>query len=124
MGSAFLLPTAQAVFQNELVKALRRFVPGIDPLVVLSAGANSEAILRLPRASLGGIVKSYNIALRSTFATGVPFAGAALLVSFFMPWFRYYDASKKPTAKTALNQSEKGNAVKGGKNGENKKTDE
>ncbi|KAH9990888.1 putative gliotoxin efflux pump [Xylariaceae sp. FL0662B] len=94
MGSAFLLPTAQAIFENELIKALRQFVPDIDPLMVLSAGANSAAISSLPRASLGGIVQSYNSALQPTFAIGIPFAGVALLVSFFMPWFRYYDTSK------------------------------
>jgi MFS transporter, DHA2 family, glioxin efflux transporter len=111
MGSAFLLPTTQVVFQNELVKALRKFVPDIDPRAVLSAGANSEAISSLPKASLGGIVQSYNSALRSTFAIGIPFAGMALLVSFFMPWFKYYDAAKKPTASTALRLSERDNAA-------------
>ncbi|KAK7937727.1 uncharacterized protein PG986_014595 [Apiospora aurea] len=37
MGSALLLPTAQAVFQNQLPKALRLFAPDIDPTLVLSA---------------------------------------------------------------------------------------
>ncbi|KAI2615579.1 putative gliotoxin efflux pump [Hypoxylon sp. NC1633] len=115
MSSAFILPTAQAVFQNELLKALRQFAPDIDPLVVLSAGANSEAISNFPRMSQGGIVQSYNSALRSTFVIGIPFAGAALLVSFFMPWFRYHDASNKPAAKPGLAQSERVDAMEGGK---------
>ncbi|KAF7535305.1 hypothetical protein G7054_g5504 [Neopestalotiopsis clavispora] len=109
MGSAFLLPTAQAVFQNELVKALRQFAPDIDPLVVLAAGANSEAISGLPSSSIGGIVQSYTSALRFTFAIGIPFAGVALLVSLFMPWFRYHSAANKPDAATALGEGEKGN---------------
>lgn len=108
---------AQAVFQIELMKALRQLAPGINPLVVLSAGANSEAISSFPRASQGGIVQGYSSALQSTFAIGIPFAGVALLVSFFMPWFRYYDASQKPTAETALTQSEKGDVMEGGKGG-------
>ncbi|KAH8882986.1 putative gliotoxin efflux pump [Thozetella sp. PMI_491] len=107
MGSAFLLPTAQAVFQNELVKALRQLVPDVDPLVVLSAGANTEAISSFPRASVGRIVESYDSALRSTFAIGIPFAGVALLVSLFMPWFRYHGETKKPTGETAPSQEEK-----------------
>ncbi|KAI2777573.1 hypothetical protein F4815DRAFT_285359 [Daldinia loculata] len=106
------------------MKALRQLAPGINPLVVLSAGANSEAISSFPRASQEGIVQGYSSALQSTFAIGIPFAGVALLVSFFMPWFRYYDASKKPTAETALTQSEKGDAMEGGKGEENKKIDE
>ncbi|KAI1121989.1 putative gliotoxin efflux pump [Nemania abortiva] len=111
LGSAFLLPTAQSVFQNKLLQALRRYVPNLDPLVVLSAGANSEAIAQFPKASQAGILQSYRSALRSAFVIGVPFAGVALLVSFFMPWFRYHDASKKPTAETASSQVEKLSAV-------------
>ncbi|KAI8627248.1 putative gliotoxin efflux pump [Xylariaceae sp. FL1651] len=113
LGSAFLLPVAQSVFQNELLQALRRFVPDLDPLVVLSAGANSEAIASFPKASRG-IIQSYNSALQSSFVIGVPFAGVALLVSFFMPWFRYHNASK-PTTETAPGLSEKANAAEGGK---------
>ncbi|KAI1652829.1 major facilitator superfamily domain-containing protein [Daldinia decipiens] len=124
LSSAFILPAAQAVFQKELMKALRQFVPDINPLVVFSAGANSEAIASFPRASQGGIVQGYSSALRSTFAIGIPFAGVALLVSFFMPWFRYYNASQKPTAETALTQLEKVDAMGGGNGGENKKADE
>jgi MFS transporter, DHA2 family, glioxin efflux transporter len=107
MGSAFLLPTAQAVFQNELRKALRQFAPDVNPLVVLAAGANNEAISSLPTAELRGIVQSYISALRYTFAIGVPFAGAALLVSLFMPWFKYHRAANKPTANTASGHQRK-----------------
>lgn len=107
MGSASLLPTAQAVFQNQLIKALEQFAPEINPIVVLGAGANSEAISSLPSASLGGIVQSYAIALRFTFAIGIPFAGIALLVSLFMPWFRYHSAADMPTTNKALGQAER-----------------
>lgn len=124
MGSAFLLPTAQAVFQNELVKALHKFAPDVDPLVILAAGANSEAISSLPSASLGGIVQSYARALRFTFAIGIPFAGTALFVSFFMPWFRYHSAANKSTANTASGQEEKGKALESGKSGDDRKTAE
>ncbi|KAK7917793.1 hypothetical protein PG985_011401 [Apiospora marii] len=113
MGSAFLLPTAQSVFQNQLLKALRLSAPDIDPSVVLSAGASSEAISSLPSASLGGIIQSYTNALRFAFAIGIPFAGIACFVSFFMPWFRYQDASKaSKTGTTASIDPEKKNGVK------------
>lgn len=112
MGSAFLLPTAQAVFQNELLKAMRQFVPDIVPLVVLSAVANNNAISSLPKECLGGIVQSSKMALKSTFAIGILFAGMALMVSFFMPWFRYHDASTKPAAEETLSQKVKGEALK------------
>ncbi|KAI1758727.1 putative gliotoxin efflux pump [Hypoxylon sp. FL1150] len=106
MSSAFILSTAQAVFQNEPLKALRQLVPDIDPLAVLSAGANSEAISNFLRASQGGILQSYDSALRPTFGIGIPFAGVALLVSFFMSWWRYHDASKKTPPETEMNHAE------------------
>lgn len=103
MGSAFLLPTAQSVFQNQLLKALRRSAPDIDPSIVLSAGASSEAISSLPPASLGGIIQGYTSALRFAFAIGIPFAGVSFFVGFFMPWFRYQDAPK--ASKTGTKES-------------------
>ncbi|KAI0199361.1 putative gliotoxin efflux pump [Astrocystis sublimbata] len=95
LGSAFLLPIAQSVFQNKLLQALQQFIPELDPQMVLSAGASSEAIAKFPIATQRGIIQSYDNALRSAFVIGVPFAGIAMLVAFFMPWFRYYDPSKK-----------------------------
>jgi hypothetical protein len=105
-----MLPAAQAVFQNQLVKWLREIVPAMDPFIVLSAGANSNALASLPQENIAGIIESYSKALRSTFAIGIPFAGIALFVSFFMPWFKYADASKKVDAKKAETLSGKGDA--------------
>ncbi|KAI0131550.1 hypothetical protein F4814DRAFT_445691 [Daldinia grandis] len=52
----------------------------------------------------------------------------SLLASFFMPWFRYHDTSKKPTAETALTRSEReekrSNAIEARKGEENKETDQ
>ncbi|KAI1335898.1 putative gliotoxin efflux pump [Xylariaceae sp. FL0016] len=126
MGSAFLLPTAQAVFQNKLLKALYHYVPDIDPLAVLSAGANSEAIAGFPEVSQGGIVQSYARALHVTFAIGIPFAGVASLVSLFMPWFKYHDASKKTSTEAAVLESENSNGpvTEGERGMEDKKTGE
>jgi hypothetical protein len=95
MGSAFLIPTAQIIFQSKLVQALRRFVPELDPGKVLSAGATPGALASFPASSAAGIARSYVHALRYTFAIGIPFAGMAVAVSLLMPWFRYEDASKK-----------------------------
>lgn len=58
-------------------------------------------------------MQSYTSALRFAFAIGIPFAGVALIVSFFMPWFRYQDASKaSATAARASGNPEKGTGEK------------
>ncbi|KAH7406343.1 major facilitator superfamily transporter [Phaeosphaeria sp. MPI-PUGE-AT-0046c] len=103
--------TSIIIWTNEFIKSLRTLAPAVDPLVVVSAGANKEAISSLPDQSLTGIVQSYSRALHFTFAIGIPFAGLALLVSLFMPWFKYTDASQKAAAKTEENHLEKGSAV-------------
>ena len=95
MGSAIFIPTAQAVFQNELLKALKAFVPQLDPLEVLAAGANKEGVHSFPQDMIPGILQSYVRALKYTFAVGVPLAGVALLVAPFMPWFKYHNESQK-----------------------------
>ena len=95
MGSALLIPTAQVVFQSKLVLALQRIVPELDPVSVLAAGATRDALASLPTSSAAGVVRSYVQALKYTFAIGIPFAGMAVVVSLFMPWFKYHDASKR-----------------------------
>jgi hypothetical protein len=97
MGSAVFLPPAQAVFQNQLLKAVRRFLPGNNPFEVLAAGANSAAVHSFSQDVIPDVLRSYAWALRFTFALGVPLAGVSLLASFFMPWFKYHNESlKKP----------------------------
>lgn len=53
-------------------------------------------------------MQSYINALRYTLAIGIPFAGIALFVSLFMPWFRYHSAANKPTVSKGSAQAEKG----------------
>jgi hypothetical protein len=101
MGSAIFIPTAQAVFQNELLKALKVFVPQINPLEVLAAGANAQGVHSFPPNMISGILQSYVRALKYTFAVGVPLAGVALLVSPFMPWFKYHNESQKKDSSEA-----------------------
>jgi hypothetical protein len=90
---------------------LRQIVPEMDPMLVLSAGANSNAIASLPQEDIAGTMESYSRALRSTFAIGIPFAGMAFIVSFFMPWFKYADASKKADMKTEETRLETGDTI-------------
>ncbi|CAG8953380.1 hypothetical protein HYFRA_00010127 [Hymenoscyphus fraxineus] len=95
MGSAFVIPAAQALFQNQLLKSLRELSPAVEPLAILAAGATPEGIALFPEAIQTGIRKSYVQALRYAFAIGIPAAGFAFIVSFFMPWFKYHDTSMK-----------------------------
>ena len=89
MGSAIFIPVAQSVFQNSLLKALKHFLPQVNPTEVMAAGANSAAVHSLAKPIIPSVLQSYVSALRFTFAIGIPLAGISLLVSLFMPWFKY-----------------------------------
>jgi hypothetical protein len=94
-GGAFIIAAAQAIFQNQLVHALHRFAPDIDPLSVLSLGATDNALASLPPSVLPGIVHGYVVALKYVFALGIPISGIAFFVAFLQPWIRYDDPRKK-----------------------------
>lgn len=90
LGAAYAIAAAQGIFQNELLKVLPTNVPGVNPALVLSAGATSDrSSLPSTPALIEGIQKSYVHAIRLTFALGIPLAGIAFLSTPFMPWFKY-----------------------------------
>ncbi len=93
-GGALTVAAAQGVFQTQLVQQLRKNVPDINPAMILSLGAADEAVSTLPAHSIVGIHHSYVLALRYTFAVGIPVAGIALISSFFQPWIKYHDPHK------------------------------
>ena len=92
-----MIAAAQGIFQNELLRDLRKTAPGLNPLIVLSLEASSDAAKALPQESLGVILKAYALAIRRTFILAIPIAGIAFIVSFFQPWFKYHkpDATGK-----------------------------
>jgi hypothetical protein len=90
IGGAFMLAAAQGIFQNELVRLLRRSVPELNPLQILSLGASKEAAQSTPAESLVRILDCFVKALQHTFILTIPVAGIAFLVSLFQPWFRYH----------------------------------
>lgn len=91
VGSAIVLPSAQGIFQSQLIKSLRQFIPEIQPLAVLAAGVVSSSISALPPSTLPGIKQSYMNAVRYALALGVPLAGLSLCISIFMPSFKYHN---------------------------------
>ncbi|KAF2706941.1 putative gliotoxin efflux pump [Pleomassaria siparia CBS 279.74] len=90
IGGALMLAAAQGIFQNELVRLLRKSVPEANPLAIISLGASQEAKEILPPEVLGAILETFVTALKHTFVLAVPVAGIAFVVSFFQPWFKYH----------------------------------
>lgn len=80
LGGAIGVPTAQAAFQNTLLKTLRRTAPDVDPYSILNAGASDLKSL-VPSSSLNGVLEAYVAGFRETLIVGIAFAGAAVIAS-------------------------------------------
>jgi MFS transporter, DHA2 family, glioxin efflux transporter len=85
IGGALLVSAAQAAFVNTLVSQLRVNSPGINPALVIAAGATG---LRdaFTEAQLPGLLVSYMAALRVAYAISIATSGAAALVAILAPW--------------------------------------
>ncbi|KAI4937496.1 uncharacterized protein J4E92_002227 [Alternaria infectoria] len=85
LGGAFGVSSAQAAFQNTLLKQLPITAPGLDPQIVLDAGA-SELKTLIPAQFLEGVLEAYVAGFRECLIVGIAFGGAAFLAAF---GFRY-----------------------------------
>ncbi|KAJ7618232.1 putative HC-toxin efflux carrier [Mycena rosella] len=85
LGGALFISVGQNVFTNKLVSGLASQVPGVNPAIVLSAGATS---LRdsIDVQSLPAVLSVYNQALISAFYVSVAMACLSLVGSSAIEW--------------------------------------
>lgn len=85
VGGAFFMSGAQAAFSNELIKKAATSVPGVNPEMLLAAGA---AQLRefFPPDKLGGILISYMTGIKVTIGIAIAATGCSFIVGLFVPW--------------------------------------
>lgn len=91
LGGALFLSFAQTGFNTGLKEALREFAPDVTAQAVASAGATGFRDI-LQKASIPGVIKSYNQSISHVFYIG---AGAAV-ASFFFTWGIGWKSIKKP----------------------------
>lgn len=84
MGSAIWLVVANTIFNNELRQRLQQSVDliGLDPSVVISAGARSIRDLGLNDAGVSAVVQAYTDAIDRTMYLGV----AVVATTFLFNW--------------------------------------
>jgi MFS transporter, DHA2 family, glioxin efflux transporter len=85
VGGALLVSAAQAAFVNTLVSQIKLNSRGINPALVVAAGATG---LRdtFTESQLPGLLISYMAALRVAYAISIAAGGAAAVVAPFAPW--------------------------------------
>ncbi|KAI0890117.1 putative efflux pump [Annulohypoxylon maeteangense] len=85
MGGALFVSVGQTVFANKLVQELAVNVPGLDPQVVLNAGAtNLKHNLSLD--VIPSVILSYNNALTTAFVVGTALCAFTVVGSASVEW--------------------------------------
>ncbi|KAF7341341.1 DHA14-like major facilitator [Mycena venus] len=85
LGGALFVSIGQAIFTTTLTTSLVQKVPGVNPAVVLSAGADSLKSAVDP-AYLKGVLFAYNQGLTSAFIVALVVAAVALIGAFVVEW--------------------------------------
>ncbi|KAJ0121621.1 hypothetical protein J7T55_008787 [Diaporthe amygdali] len=85
LGGALFVSVGNTVFSNQLLTALTKYAPGVNPLAVLSAGATNFRDV-LPMELLPGVILGYNNALTRTFLVSAGMAAATIFGSAIVEW--------------------------------------
>ncbi|KAJ7061484.1 major facilitator superfamily domain-containing protein [Mycena amicta] len=85
LGGAVFVSVGQNVFTNTLVQGLVKNVPGVEPSVVLNAGATSLRSA-VPSESVAAVVEAYNNAFISAFYVSTAMACMCLFGAAAMEW--------------------------------------
>ncbi|KAF7327413.1 DHA14-like major facilitator [Mycena kentingensis (nom. inval.)] len=85
LGGALFIAAGTNIFTTKLVEGVTQNVPGISPLVVVTAGATSLKDLIDP-ALLPAVLEAYNAALMKSFQVAIALAAASIIGAAFMEW--------------------------------------
>jgi hypothetical protein len=85
LGGAICLAVSEIAFNTELPKALDKYAPGVDPEVIITAGARGVRSV-VPENLLPGVLLAYSKAFDDTRYVAVAATVGALLTAFGMGW--------------------------------------
>ncbi|KAF2018695.1 MFS transporter [Aaosphaeria arxii CBS 175.79] len=85
LGGAIAISIAQNIFVNSLSREIPKHVPGLDPRIVIGAGATYVRNV-VPAELLEGVLVAYTKAITSAFILAIATAGMAFAVSLGMEW--------------------------------------
>ncbi|KAL0070090.1 hypothetical protein AAF712_002577 [Marasmius tenuissimus] len=85
VGGAIFISIAQNVFTNKLVTGIVKNAPGLNPGIVLGAGATMLKIA-VPSEFLAGVIRAYNDALVTAFYVSIAMAGLTVFGSLTVEW--------------------------------------
>ncbi|KAF2745217.1 MFS general substrate transporter [Sporormia fimetaria CBS 119925] len=85
LGGALSIAIAQNIFVNSLTRDLPKYAPGIDPRIIIQAGATYVRNV-VPAELLPGVLVAYTSAIVSAFIVAIATAGLAFVVGLCIEW--------------------------------------
>ncbi|EPS44955.1 hypothetical protein H072_993 [Dactylellina haptotyla CBS 200.50] len=83
LGGSISISIAQNIFTNTLLKELPKTAPGVNPQLVINAGATALRFV-ISKANLAGVILAYNTAITTCFILPIAVGGIAFLCSLGM----------------------------------------
>ena len=85
LGGAIFVSVGQNVFNQELVSALVKLVPGLSPLEIVNTGA-TDLKDHVPKEVLQQVLVASNSALRQTFVVATAMGALSILGTVLVKW--------------------------------------
>ena len=85
LGGAIAISIAQNIFVNSLSRDIPKLAPGVDPKIVIDAGATHVRDV-VPAQWLPGVLQAYTNAVTSAFILAIATGAIAFFVSWAMEW--------------------------------------
>lgn len=85
LGGAISVSIAQNIFENTLIKQLRKDAPSVNPELIVMAGATHIREVTTPQ-QLPGVLRAYDTAVTTAFILPIATASVAFFCSLAMEW--------------------------------------
>ncbi|KAI9880358.1 MAG: hypothetical protein M1830_003969 [Pleopsidium flavum] len=85
LGGAISISIAQNIFSNTLIQEIPEHTTGINPALIISAGATHVREVT-PPDQLAGVLQAYDLAIRKAFILPIAVGAIAFLFSLLMEW--------------------------------------
>ncbi|KIX04776.1 uncharacterized protein Z518_05646 [Rhinocladiella mackenziei CBS 650.93] len=85
LGGAISISIAQNIFSNSLVQQIPKYTTGVNPAVIILAGATHIREVT-PPSQLAGVLYAYNIAVTNSYILAIACASIAFLLSLGFEW--------------------------------------
>lgn len=96
-GGTLFLSFSQTAFTASLTNSIPKYAPGINPSVVIQAGATGYRTV-VSAADLPGVVKAYSVAIDNTFYVATGLSAAVFIFVWGMGWKKIEGKEKKDNA--------------------------